>query len=123
MTQRMDLWQAGNIQALVDDTEAEALAHVGSNPEPTKEMQVQAFNTCVLSGRLCSAVCTLTNRDGGGVLCPDDLCTKTGCPVLEVLQEKHPKLQDAPILEGEDHSGVFETYEGGTLAVVRITIT
>ncbi len=107
----------------MDDTEDEALARIGSNPEPTEEMQARAFNMCVLSGRLRSAVRTLTNRDGGGVLRPDDLCTKTGRPVLEVLQEKHPELRDPPILEGEDSSGVFKTYEGGAPAVIPVTIT
>ena len=42
------------------------------------------FNATVLSGRLRKAVRGLTNRDGGGVLQPDDVCTKTGRRVLEV---------------------------------------
>ena len=47
----------------------------------------------MLSGRLRKAVRGLTNRDGGGVLQPDDACTKTGRRVLDVLHEKHPAMR------------------------------
>jgi len=68
LQQRMDLWIQGNYAALVDDTEAESLARVGTPPEPDEETRARAFNARVLSGRLRSAVRALTNRDGGGVL-------------------------------------------------------
>jgi hypothetical protein len=47
--------------------------------------RARALNARVLSGRLHSAVRNLTNRGGGGVLTADDVCTKTGRPVMEVL--------------------------------------
>jgi len=122
MNQRMDLWQQGNYAALVDDMEAEALARIGTPPEPTEETCARAFNARVLSGRLRAAVRNLTNRDGGGVLRPDDKCMKTGRPVLEVLQEKHPKLRDPP-LDTDDENGAFETYEEGAPAIVPVDIT
>ena len=55
------------------------------------------------------AVQALTRGDKGGVLQPEDACTKTGRPVLEVLREKHPqmKVQD---LAAADRSN-FEPYD------------
>ena len=40
------------------------------------------------------AVHGLTNRDGGRVLQPDDVCIKSGRRVLEVLQDKHLAMRD-----------------------------
>ncbi|KAI2493136.1 hypothetical protein MHU86_21397 [Fragilaria crotonensis] len=76
----MDLWDQGHFKALVDDAE----------------------------GKLRSAVRTLTDRSGGGVRQPDDLCSKAGRPVWQVLQEKHPALRD-PTSVG-DADGAFEPY-------------
>ncbi|KAI2490762.1 hypothetical protein MHU86_23809 [Fragilaria crotonensis] len=44
----------------------------------------------------------------GGVRQPDDLCTKSGRPVWQVLQEKHPALRDPTSVGEED--GAFEPY-------------
>ena len=90
LAQRMDLWEEGHYKALVDDTECESLSLRPSNRLPTEDTQARAFNARVLSGRLRSAVRQLTTRSGGGVLHPDDPCTKTGRPVWHILQEKHP---------------------------------
>ena len=107
MTQRMDLWEQGHYVALVDDTEAglAARAHP-SRRTPDPESIARAFNSKVLSGRLRSAVRGLTSREGGGVMMPDDDCTKTGRPVIDVLRDKHPGLRE-PLLIGE-HNGSFE---------------
>ena len=45
---------------------------------------------------------------GGGILQPDDPCTKTGRPVWEVLQSKHPALRDPVDLGTPDNA--FEPY-------------
>jgi hypothetical protein len=37
-----------------------------------------------------------SSHKGGGVLNPDNNCTKAGHPVLTILQEKHPELQEPP---------------------------
>ena len=64
---------------LVDDTENELLRRAGSGRRTNDdESAARQFNATVLSGRLRKAVRGLTNRDGGGVLQPDDACTKTG---------------------------------------------
>ena len=120
LTQRMDLWDQGNYKALVDDTEGEVLSRLPSSRPPDEEAQARSFNARVLSGRLRSAVRAITNRSGGGVRQPDDLCSKAGRPVWQVLQEKHPALRD-PESVGDD-DGAFEPYPDLPAPVpVRIT--
>ena len=42
-----------------------------------------------------------TDREGGRCLLPEDLCTKTGRPVAEVLREKYPDMRVPP--RGKPH--------------------
>jgi len=121
LMQRMDLWEQGEYHALVDDTEVEALSRVGTTMSPDEEGIARAFNAKVLSGRLRSAVRSLTNRDGGGVLQPDDKCTKTGRPVVDVLREKHPKMREPPSIGGT--TGAFEQYRDGPPTTVPVIVT
>jgi hypothetical protein len=123
LTQRMDLWDQGRFIALVDDTVAEVQSRHGSHPAPDDEARARAFNAKVLSGRLRPAVRALTNRDQGGVLQPDDVCSKTGRPVLEVLRGKHPAMRDPdPDLTDPDR-GSFEAYAEETPTPVPVVIT
>ena len=115
LAQRMDLWDQGHFKAVVDDTKGEVMSQCPSSRPPDADAQVRAFNARVLSGRLRTAVRTLTSRSGSGVHQPDDLCSKAGQPVWQVLQKKHPTLRDLTTVGQED--GAFEPYpEGGTLA-------
>ena len=57
---------------------------------------------------LCFAVRQLTDRNGGSIFSPDDPCTKTGQPVLQILQEKHPMPWEPTNLG--THGGDFEPY-------------
>jgi hypothetical protein len=121
LTQRMDLWDKGKYAALVDDTEDELLSRVGSGTRiKDDDASARQFNATVLSGRLRKAVRGLTNRDGGGILQPDDACTKTGRPVLEVLRDKHPAMRD-PDLTGPNPD-TFEHYDS-TPDAVPLNIT
>jgi hypothetical protein len=104
----MVLWDQGHFKALVDDTEGEILSRRPSSRPPDADAQARAFNARVLSGRLRKAVRTLTNRSGGGVRQPDNLCSEAGRPVWQVLQEKHPALRDPTTVGHED--GAFEPY-------------
>jgi hypothetical protein len=117
MKSRMNLWEQDQIAALVDNTEAEVRARTRLGKRSDDETAARAFNAPrVLSGRLRSAVRTLTNRDsGGGVLPPNDACTKSGIPVLEVLQSKHPDLREPPAVGGE--TGAFEDYAAVPTAI------
>jgi hypothetical protein len=108
LTTRMDLWDQGFHAALVDDTEAEATGRPAPARAPDGETQARNYNARVLSGRLRAAVRNLTRREGGGVLDPDSLDSKTGRPVLEVLHSKHPAMRTP---EDEDiGEAVFEEY-------------
>ena len=89
----MKLWADGRYSALIDDTESEAHGGAAWSPKDNKAA-VQAFDVQVMSGHLCQAAWTLTSCNGGGVYEPDDLCTKTGKLVLEMLQAKYPALRD-----------------------------
>ena len=111
INQRLELWDKGEYAALVDDTESEVLSRDrnGKARKQTDETKARAFNARVLSGRLRSAVQTLTRSEDGGVLAPDAKCTKTGRPVLEVLREKHPKMKDVD--PDDPNNGVFENYD------------
>ena len=61
-----------------------------------------------------------TDREGGGVLTPDGVCTNTGCPVKEVLQEKHPPLHE--IDDVDPNNSTFEVY-GDIQYVVPLAIS
>ncbi|KAI2510249.1 hypothetical protein MHU86_4127 [Fragilaria crotonensis] len=92
LAQRMDLWDQGHFKALVDDAEGKSFRQPSSRP-PDAEAQARSYNARVLSGRLRSS-CERSPTAPGGVRQPDDLCTKSGRPVWQVLQEKHPALRD-----------------------------
>ena len=46
----------------------------------------------VVSGKVRDAVRMATSRDGGGLLHPDSTDAKSGKPVVDVLQDKHPEM-------------------------------
>ena len=84
----IDLWEEGRYQGLVDDPLAESRTRGRRNSmEEGAEARGHRFNTTVLSGKLRTAVCIVTDRGGGGVFRPDDPCSKTGRPVLDVIRE------------------------------------
>ena len=105
----MKQWDTGKMAAMVDSIESECWSKLGGHADKDDDEAAKAYNSRVLSGHLRSAVRTLTNRGGGGVMQPDDHCTKdTGKTVLQVLRAKHPAMRD-PVLEGSDPA-CFEYY-------------
>jgi hypothetical protein len=62
----------------------------------------------VLQGKLRQAVRWITQRHKGGILYPDDIDIKTGKPVIDVLQSKHP---EARVPDAEDLQHYNETPE------------
>ncbi len=48
------------------------------------------YNNMVLGGKVCAAVRMATNREAGRPICPHDLDSKSGCPVINVLRDTHP---------------------------------
>ena len=74
----MTLWMSGQYNALVQDIVGEAMRSVGSGRDmANEELIAQKFNHMVLDGKLRAAVRLTMARDGGGVLLPQDACTKT----------------------------------------------
>lgn len=67
------------------------------------------FHGMMLSGKLQQAIRQVTLREKGEILFPDNACTKTDWPILEVLQGKHPDTQ-VPDLEGNLSSSTLEVY-------------
>eukprot|EP00957_Ditylum_brightwellii_P175702 13378176-Ditylum_brightwellii.AAC.1 len=95
---RLDLWEEGMFDGLVDNTVAEARAREGlqNNQAQDEEHLARQFHQTVLAGKLQEAVWTATDRGTGDVLFPANLCTKTGARVLEVLEGKHPTTRVPP---------------------------
>jgi hypothetical protein len=105
---RMEIWEKGRIRALLDDVIAEVGARKGRRGEGailSGSRRLGPTPVCCSRGDEPRGV---TNRAGGGVLQPDDVCTKTGRPVLEVLRGKHPKMRE-PDLD-DPQSKIFEAY-------------
>ena len=63
----------------------------------------------VIEGKRREAVRWVTNRDGGGVLHPDDIDQKSGKTVAEVLESKHPACMIPDL--GQEGWASFEEYE------------
>ena len=74
----------------------------------------------VLDGKVRAAICSLTSQNRGGVLLPEDPCTKTGQPVIKVLEGKHPDLRMPNLPDPNNIS--FEEYADGVPDVVPIDI-
>ena len=92
----MDLWERRQHAGLVGDTDAEGASREGRaalSGEEEEDAVAQSFHETVLSGKLRQAVRRVIDREGGGCLLPEEKCTKTGRPVAEVLQEKHPDMR------------------------------
>ena len=90
---RLDAWEAGRYEMLVEDTLRSSTQYLAAVcREETAEHRAKTFHGLVLRGKLRTAVRWITEREKGGVLQPEVHCTKTGDRVLEVL---HAKLPDA----------------------------
>ena len=108
--QRLDLWDAGEHVALINDCIDEAKMRTTTFRAPSFEAKARRFNNLVLDGRLRAAVRGITSRDAGGLLYPNDKCTKNpDKTVRQVLEEKHPALR-VPDLAAPD-CPCFEPYQ------------
>ncbi len=103
---RLTLWVGGQYNALVQDIIGEAMRGVGSGRDTANDERIaRKYNHMVLNGKLCTAAMA---HNGGGVLLPQDACTKTGQLVMEVLQSQHPDTR-IPNLGDPDYIA-FEHY-------------
>jgi hypothetical protein len=90
---RMDAWEASRYCVLVKEVEECAMEdgfpHTHSGHSLELESVGRRFNSMVYSGKLRATVRAVTDRDPGGLYAPDDICTKAGRWVLDVLRKKH----------------------------------
>jgi hypothetical protein len=106
---RLQLWTDGHYNALVQDIVGEAKRGASSGwGTADEDINARKYNSLVLDGKLCAAVHFATNRGCARVLLPQDSCTKTGRPVMEVLRLQHPDTR-IPDLE-DPHCIAFEHY-------------
>lgn len=92
IVQRMDAWDNGQIKMLVETAERDMRGYLqtkrgGLSPE----QRLKKFNQRVISGDLRGAIKFLSETEEGGVLMPDEIDSKSGDTVEEVLQSKHPE--------------------------------
>ena len=81
---------------------------VARSNEEEEDHLARSFHITFLSGKLQQEVHWYNDRDGGGLL-PWYVCMKTGRPVADVLQEKHPNIHVIPV--GNPTCAAFEEYE------------
>eukprot|EP00957_Ditylum_brightwellii_P120365 9184134-Ditylum_brightwellii.AAC.2 len=88
---RLDLWEAEEIDQLVEDTTATARRQLPANQHQETEAHVtKTFVNILFQGKLRQAVRCLTSWEKGGLLSLNNRCTKLGEVVSEVLRSKHP---------------------------------
>ena len=79
---------------LVEDTLRSSTQYLTTfRREETAEHRAKTFHGLVLRSKLRTAVRCITEWEKGGVLQPEEHCTKTGDRVLEVLHVKHPNAR------------------------------
>ena len=87
----MDAWEASCLCTLVKEVEECAMEDGFPHARPSCSLKLesvgQRFNLMVHSGKLRAAIRAVTNRNPGGLYAPNDVCTKMGCLVLDVLRE------------------------------------
>jgi hypothetical protein len=91
----LSAWDAGWYVALVKAIE-EANLNAGGGGGGTcvqwvdTTLMARKYHSMVLGSKVHAAVRMVINRDGISTYPPYDLDSKSGCPVINVLQEKHP---------------------------------
>jgi hypothetical protein len=64
--------------------------HAHPNRSLELESVGQRFNSMVHSGKLRAAVRAVTYHDPGGLYAPNNVCTKMGLRVLDIICKQHP---------------------------------
>ena len=118
---RLRLWREGRFNMLVQDTVRTSRTMISSiRRGMSDETIAKTFTSMVLKGKIRAAVRFATLRGEGGVLKATDVDSKTGKPVLEVLQSKHPPAVIPPVEELEDYEVVPDMLE---LDITADTVT
>lgn len=105
ISKRLDAWEQGKFDMLVQETERDMKSLLSEKQRGTTfEQRAKIFHQKMLRGDVRGAVRYLTEREKGGIHMPDEIDEKTGDPVEEVLRSKHPdaKIADPSFLPKYD---------------------
>ena len=92
---RLLAWKEGKYKFLVEDTHQDLSAKQSkARGDTTPAHRAKVYSSKLLRGHLQSAVNYITDREGGGILYPDDLDEKSGHQVSRVLKDKHPPMRN-----------------------------
>ena len=95
LMKRMDMWDDGGFDSLVEECVRLMSARVSSMRGELNDKEIfRRFDQMVKHGEIRSAARFVTERLAGGVLLPDQIDEKSGKPVLEALRLKHPEPHD-----------------------------
>ena len=89
---RLKMWQNGLHEELIKEAEQCDRNLPRSSTKMTEDKEAKIFSNLVLQGRLRDAVRFITDRQGGGVMDPDEVADgdPNGRTVFDILREKHP---------------------------------
>ena len=92
INQRLDAWEAGDHEMLAEDTACTSAHYLSTSMgEDSPENWENIYHSLVIHGKLCLSVRCITDKEKSRVFHPEEICPKTGQPVLEVLRSKHTK--------------------------------
>jgi hypothetical protein len=95
LRRRMQMWKNGHFNELLNEAEHCNNKLPQSSGKMDRDQETKVFSNLILQGRLREAVRFITDRQGGGVMGPDDDAGKpAGKTVLEVLFSKHPEQRE-----------------------------
>ena len=86
----MELWKTNSFETLLCEAERCVAQCRSRQPRLSDDHVVRVFTRLMLCGRVCEAVCFVTDWARGRVLKPSDTDANSGKCVLDVLREKHP---------------------------------
>ena len=93
---QLDLWDRGIYAGLVGVALKEVRSRKGRvdrSKEEEEDFLGRSFHSTLMSGKLWQAVRQATDWEtGGGCLLFEDVCTKTGRLIADVIHEKHPNM-------------------------------
>jgi hypothetical protein len=123
----MDAWEAICFCALVKEVEECAMEDGFPRAHPDRSLELESvwwrFNSMVHSGKLRAAVRAATNRNPGGLYAPNNVCTKTGHQVLDLLREKHPGARIPKELAFDNYTNSVELLKAMPIACYKEQIS
>ena len=104
ISHRLDSWERGDYDMLVQTTERDMQTFLRANQgTTTSEQRYKIFNNIAMSKGTRAALNYIANSEKGGVLMPDDIDEKTGMLVKDALEAKHPDSRDPDVSHWEEY--------------------